>query len=111
LKDLGLTTFLETSGSEKLSGQWDWICLSPKINAPALPDLFPLAHELKVIIETEDDLERAENYSEMVDGRCLLFLQPEWSCRKVITPLIVDYIGSHPQWKLSLQMHKYIGIP
>ncbi len=111
LKSYGLKTFLETSGSENISGNWDWICLSPKVNAPPLDDLFPKAHELKVIIETEEDFERAETYAEQVSANCMLFLQPEWSRRNMITPLVVDYIGSHPQWKLSLQMHKYIGIP
>lgn len=111
LKNLGLKIFLETSGSEKLSGHWDWICLSPKTNAPPLPAIFKLANELKVIIETEDDLEYADIYGDQLNETCLRFLQPEWSKRNIITPIIVDYIESHPQWKLSVQMHKYIGIP
>jgi 7-carboxy-7-deazaguanine synthase len=111
LKGAGLKTFLETSGSEPLSGSWDWICLSPKTNALPLPALFPLAHELKVIIETPEDFDSAESYAEQLAADCLLFLQPEWSRRNTITPIIVDYIGSNPKWKLSLQMHKYIGIP
>jgi 7-carboxy-7-deazaguanine synthase len=111
LKNRGLKTYLETSGSETLSGDWDWICLSPKKNSPPLPDLYNIAHELKVIIQTEDDIMWAEENAEKVNANCLLYLQPEWSLRKAATPLIVDYIGSNPRWKLSLQIHKYIGIP
>lgn len=111
LKQRGYHTFLETSGSEKLSGDWDWICLSPKKNAPPLPALFEHANELKVIIQTPEDLFDAENYAAYVNPSCRLYLQPEWSCRKEITPHIIDFIGSHPEWMLSVQVHKYIGIP
>lgn len=111
LKSMGYHTFLETSGSEKLSGEWDWICLSPKKNAPPVTSVIEKADELKVIIQLPEDLTDAENYATMVRSSCKLYLQPEWSRRKEITPVIVDFIGSHPEWKLSLQMHKYIGIP
>lgn len=111
LQQRGYRTFLETSGSEELSGRWDWICLSPKKQAPPLPGIYEQAHELKVIIEHPDDLYEAEIYADRVSAECILFLQPEWSKRNTITPHIVDFIESHPQWKLSLQVHKYIGIP
>ncbi len=111
LHQRGYRTFLETSGTENISGSWDWICLSPKKQAPPLPAIFPLAHELKVIIEQPDDLFDAENHAQFVSKQCKLFLQPEWSRRKEITPHLVDFIESHPEWKLSLQVHKYIGIP
>ena len=56
LKEQGIETFLETSGAYALSGSWDWICLSPKKNAPPLDSIFPEAHELKVIISGEEDI-------------------------------------------------------
>lgn len=111
LREAACRTYLETSGSEPLSGSWDWICLSPKKGAPPLTDICLLADELKVIIENENDFEWAEMQAERVSKACLLYLQPEWSKHKEITPGIVDYIGSNPRWKLSLQVHKYIGIP
>jgi organic radical activating enzyme len=111
LKDKGLQIFLETSGTEKLSGIWDWICLSPKVNMEPLHENLSRADELKVIIENESDFEKAESWALQVSAGCRLFLQPEWSQRNSMTPAIVDYIQSNPQWKLSLQMHKYIGIP
>jgi len=42
---------------------------------------------------------------------CLLFLQPEWGKRERFLPIIVDYVKSHPKWRISLQTHKYINIP
>jgi len=40
-----------------------------------------------------------------------LFLQPEWSRREEMLPLIVDYVKQNPRWRISLQTHKYIGVP
>jgi 7-carboxy-7-deazaguanine synthase len=111
LKSKGITTFLETSGSVALSGIWDWICLSPKKDAPPLTEILNQADELKVIVEHPADLEWAEaNASEVKQG-CILYLQPEWSVSEKIIPVIVRYIMDHPQWKISLQSHKYMGIP
>lgn len=111
LKKNKLKTFLETSGAETFSGQWDWVCLSPKKNAPPMNAAYNIAHELKVIIEDSEDFLWAEENAALVNNHCKLFLQPEWSRRKSATELIVDYIGSNPKWKLSVQVHKYIGIP
>jgi 7-carboxy-7-deazaguanine synthase len=107
----GIRTFLETSGSARLSGEWDWICLSPKEDAPPLKEIFPMANELKVIIEDPDDFSWAEQNARQVSSTCILFLQPEWSRRDTMIPVIVDYIQLHPEWRISLQSHKYMRIP
>jgi len=111
LKKEGIKTYLETSGSEKLSGAWDWICLSPKRNAPPLAEIFQLADELKVIVYDDDDFDWAEANARFVRKECRLLLQPEWSRYKTVTPRIVDYILKHPQWGVSLQSHKFMRIP
>ena len=111
LKSNGIRTFLETSGSAPLSGDWDWICLSPKKDAPPLDGIFRLADELKVIIEDQGDFAWAEENAMHVKDQCMIYLQPEWSKSGQITPFIVKYILDHPRWKISLQSHKYIGIP
>jgi len=111
LKREGIETFLETSGAYPLSGTWDWICLSPKRNAPPLEELFMKAHELKVIIASEEDLEWAIENGERVDSDCKLYLQPEWSKREIILPLIIEFAKENPQWMISLQSHKYMRIP
>lgn len=111
LHEKGFHTHLETSGSHPLSGSWDWICLSPKKFKAPLPEICRLANELKVIIYNKSDFEWAEKYEEKVNRECKLFLQPEWSRASAMTPLIVEYIKAHPQWEISLQLHKYLEIP
>jgi 7-carboxy-7-deazaguanine synthase len=107
----GFCTHIETSGSHPLSGQWDWICVSPKKFKKPLPSVLEKAHELKVIVFNKSDFEWAEAHAAQVNGACKLYLQPEWSKRESMTPLIVDYIKNHPRWELSLQLHKYINVP
>lgn len=107
----GFKTFLETSGAYPLSGEWDWICLSPKKRNGPLDEYFDLAGELKVIIQTPDDLEWAELNGNKVNSDCHLFLQPEWSMRKQILPVLVEFVKLNKNWRISLQSHKYIGIP
>lgn len=111
LMGAGYETNIETSGSSPLSGAWNWICLSPKKFKAPLPQVIAQAHELKIIIYNKSDFAWAEQYAAQVPSHCKLYLQPEWSKANAITPLIVDYIKQHPQWELSLQIHKYIHVP
>jgi len=111
LHDAGFNTHIETSGAHPVSGEWDWICLSPKKFKAPLPEILPLANELKVVIFNKSDFEWAEKYATLVSSSCRLFLQPEWSKSETITPLIIDYIKANPQWEFSLQLHKYIHVP
>jgi 7-carboxy-7-deazaguanine synthase len=111
LKNAGIRTFVETSGAYPLTGTWDWVCLSPKSQSPPDESNFSKANELKVIIEKEPDLKWAEWNAARVGDDCHLFLQPEWSRREQVLELIVDFIEQNPRWRLSLQSHKYIGIP
>ena len=111
LKEAGIETFLETSGAYELSGNWDWICLSPKKNFPPVSSMFPRAHELKVIVSTEEDLAWANENAAQVGPLCKLYLQPEWSRREQILPLIVEFSKNHPRWMVSIQSHKYMRIP
>ncbi len=111
LHEHGLKTNLETSGAHELSGDFDWICLSPKKFKKPVNSILQKANELKIIVYNKSDFEWAESYRNLVNKNCLLFLQPEWSKADQMTPLIVEYIKSNPQWQLSLQIHKYIDIP
>lgn len=111
LKDKGIQTFIETSGSQPLSGSWDWICLSPKPKQPPLEFIYKKANELKVIVEEEKDLRWAEKCAAKVSERCLLFLQPEWSKHKTIMPTLVEYVKKYPQWNISIQAHKFMDVP
>ncbi|MBL7758380.1 MAG: 7-carboxy-7-deazaguanine synthase QueE [Chitinophagaceae bacterium] len=111
LKGAGLQTNIETSGSHPLTGEWDWICLSPKKFKAPLPGILPFANELKVVVFNKSDFDWAEKYAAQVSPACKLFLQPEWEKAAAMTPLIVDYIKANPKWELSLQIHKYIQVP
>lgn len=110
-KGSGIQLFLESSGTQPLSGEWDWICLSPKRECPPQEEFYRVCNELKVIIRGADDFVWAELQARKVSKGCYLYLQPEWSRRDQVLPLIIRYIECHPWWKLSIQMHKYIGIP
>lgn len=106
-----IKSFVETSGAYALSGNWDWICLSPKRQQPPQKDVLQRAHELKVVIQDESYFAWAEENAKLVSPDCQLYLQPEWSVHDKIMPLLVDYAMQHPKWKISLQSHKYMKIP
>lgn len=111
LKNAGLKTHIETSGSSPLSGNWDWITLSPKKFKAPLPEVLAHANELKVVVFNKSDFDWAEKHAALVPAKCKLYLQPEWDKSQAVTPLIIEYIKSNPQWQLSLQIHKYINVP
>ena len=111
LQAAGFETNIETSGAYPLSGNWNWICLSPKKFKAPLPSVVPFANELKVVIFNKSDFEWAEKYAAQVSPACKLYLQPEWDKASIVTPMIIEYIKQHPEWELSLQIHKYIHVP
>ena len=111
LQNKYIKTHIETSGAYKLSGIWDWICLSPKKTKLPLEEIYREANELKMIIYNKNDFKFAEEQASKVNKNCELFLQPEWSNREKMTPQIVNYVMANPKWKISLQTHKYLNIP
>ena len=111
LHNEGFATHIETSGAHPLTGQWDWICLSPKKFKEPLPGILQQANELKVVVFNKSDFAWAEKYAALVSADCKLYLQPEWDKADAITPMIIDYIKANPRWQLSLQIHKYINVP
>ncbi|WP_044399328.1 7-carboxy-7-deazaguanine synthase QueE [Lacinutrix sp. Hel_I_90] len=111
LKAEGMQVHIETSGAYELSGTWDWICLSPKKMKLPTEGVYKKANELKTIIYNKDDFRFAEEEAAKVGPDCILYMQPEWSKRDAMIPLIVDYVMANPKWKVSLQTHKYLNIP
>jgi len=111
LKKQHIKTYIETSGAYNLSGDWDWICLSPKKTMLPKVENYSAANELKIIVFNKHDFIWAEKQANKVSKDCYLYLQPEWSKRNEITPLIVEYVKQNPRWMISLQTHKYIDIP
>lgn len=110
-KSYAYQLYLETSGAYPLSGTWDWFCLSPKRQKPPLNENIELADELKIIVYEQADFEWAEFMSKRVSASTRLFIQPEWSVYTDMLPTIVSYIKQNPQWRISLQAHKLMGIP
>jgi organic radical activating enzyme len=111
LKEHRIRTHIETSGAHPLSGNWDWICLSPKKFKAPLQDVIKHANELKVVIFNKSDFDWAEKFASQVSNDCLLYLQPEWSKSAEMNPLIIDYVKNNPKWIFSLQTHKFLDIP
>jgi organic radical activating enzyme len=111
LKENNLKVHIETSGAYPVTGSWDWFCLSPKKNKLPVEDAYAIANELKVIIFNKHDFIFAEEQAKKVNKDAILFLQPEWSKKEEMTPLIVDYVMKNPKWRVSLQTHKFLNIP
>ncbi len=111
LKDKGAQTHIETSGAYVLTGEWDWICLSPKKVKLPKEEIYEVADELKCIVYNKSDFAFAEEQAAKVSDDCILYLQPEWSVRDKVIPLLVDYVMRNPKWRVSLQTHKYLNIP
>lgn len=111
LKEQHLKVHIETSGAYEVTGTWDWFCLSPKKNKLPVQSAYDIANELKVIIYNKHDFIFAEEQAAKVNSNTILFLQPEWSKKEEMTPLIVDYVMNNPKWRVSLQTHKYLNIP
>ena len=111
LRNAGLQTHLETSGAYPLSGTWDWVCLSPKKFKLPLESVLSFADELKVVVYNNNDFEWGETFRKRLKAGCRLFLQPEWSRYERNLPRTIAYIKQHPEWQISLQIHKFMNIP
>ena len=111
LKSAGIYLMLETSGAHPLSGSWDWICLSPKKFKAAREEYYEVADELKVIVYNKHDLGWAEEHAAKVNSKCALYMQPEWSKVETSTAMILNFIRENTEWRISVQSHKYIGVP
>ena len=111
LHEQGIRIFLETSGAYPVSGSFDWICVSPKKFKSPRKDMLAIADELKVIVFNKQDFDWAEQHTSFLKSNCLQYLQPEWSKASILMSEIVEFVKINPQWKISLQTHKYMHIP
>ena len=111
LHDKGLEVHLETSGSYPYTGNFDWICLSPKKMQLPLESIRSITNELKIIVNNKHDLIWAIEQRKGLSENCKLYLQPEWSKRETIMPMIIDFVKNNKEWSVSLQSHKYMNIP
>lgn len=109
LQESGLRTHLETSGAHPFSGQFDWVSFSPKQFKQPHQSIYPRVNELKVVVSDARDLEWAEVQAERVPQDAVKLLQPEWNSPDS-SSLIFDYVLKHPNWRISLQTHKFLGV-
>ncbi len=102
---LGFEIAVETNGTQEPANGIDWLCVSPKAGAPLR---LRQGHELKLVYPQEG-----------IDPAPLLdlpfhhfWLQPmDGPDRMANTASAITYCLSHPRWRLSVQMHKLVGIP
>ena len=111
LAEAGFRVHLETSGAYPITGDWHWVCLSPKKFKAPVEGVHEKADELKVIVANKHDLQWAQEHAEQVNDSCRCFLQPEWSKAERMMPLIIDFVKENPRWEVSLQTHKFMNIP
>lgn len=101
----GFEVGVETNGTIEAPAGLDWICVSPKSTAPLKQRS---GHELKLVFPQDDA--RPEEFAGLEFGA--FFLQPmDGPEKESATAATIDYCRRHPQWRLSLQTHKLIGIP
>ena len=108
----GFEVAVETNGTRPLVPGLDWVCVSPKAGAPFVVDR---ADELKLIFPQEGlmpaDVE-ARLGASGAEAFGQWFLQPmDGPVLAEHTKAAVEYCLAHPQWRLSVQTHKFIGIP
>jgi 7-carboxy-7-deazaguanine synthase (Cx14CxxC type) len=105
LHDKGFSVAFETNGTRLPPPDLDWICVSPKAGAKLI---LRSGNELKLIFPQSgaepsmyDELSFEHFFIQPMDG-------PE---REANIRLAVEYCLQNPKWRLSLQMHKMVGIP
>lgn len=109
LKAQGLRVHLETSGSHPFSGSFDWVTFSPKQFKLPHESIYDRVSELKIVVKDETDLTFAEQNAAMVSANVLKYLQAEWETDRS-RDLVMQYVLSHPNWRVSIQTHKLLGV-
>ena len=100
----GFEVAVETNGTQDAPDGLDWVCVSPKAGAPLK---LTSGDELKLVYPQEG---ATPEVFEDLDFPRLLLQPMDGPEREKNTRLAVEYCLAHPQWRLSLQTHKYLGI-
>ena len=101
----GFEVAIETNGSLPVLESIDWICVSPKADAPLV---VTRGNELKVVVP--QDNQRLADYAAL-DFEYFLVQPMDGPSRELNTRLAIDWCKRHPRWRLSMQTHKYLNIP
>ncbi|CAM3860587.1 7-carboxy-7-deazaguanine synthase [Litorimonas haliclonae] len=101
----GFKIAIETNGTIALPEGLDWICVSPKANADLVQTT---GHELKLVYPQKEN--RPEDFSDLDFG--VFSLQPlDDTNQAAHSEAAFEYCLEHPKWRLSVQTHKYLGVP
>ncbi len=111
LKAAGLRTHIETSGTHPLTGTWDWVTFSPKRFKAPLDGIYGQTDELKVIVVNRHDLVWGKEHAALLQTDARLYFQPEWDRREKVLSYTIAFVQENPEWRISLQTHKYLGLP
>jgi 7-carboxy-7-deazaguanine synthase (Cx14CxxC type) len=105
LHERGFEIAVETNGTQPAPEGLDWICVSPKADAELV---VKKGNELKLVYRQEKA--PPERFADLAFDH--FFLQPMDGPEKtILTRQVVDYCKANPQWRLSVQTHKILGIP
>ncbi len=108
LKNQGLRVHLETSGAHPFTGVFDWVTFSPKTYKMPDPTIYAQVNELKIVVANPEDLDWAAMQESKLSEGVIKYLQPEWNTVES-KELVFNYVLRHPQWRLSLQTHKFLS--
>jgi 7-carboxy-7-deazaguanine synthase len=96
---------IETNGTLPTLADIDWVCVSPKANAPLV---VTQGNELKVVVPQPN--QPMHKYAKL--DFMHFFVQPmDGPMRNRNTQIAIEWCKQHPQWRLSMQTHKYLNIP
>ena len=106
LHERGFEIGVESNGTLAAPPGIDWLCISPKGNAPLAQQT---GDELKLVYPQVEDAAQPEQFEHLDFDQ--FFLQPlDDENQDANTQRAIEYCLAHPQWQLSLQAHKIIGI-
>ena len=111
LQAAGIRTHIETSGTHPLTGSGDWVTFSPKRFKAPLDAIYAQTDELKVIVVNRQDLEWGREHAAQLEAPAQLYFQPEWDRREQVLEYTVAFVQENTEWRISLQTHKYLGLP
>lgn len=114
LKKKGFQVAVETNGTFKLPCDFDWVTCSPKRDSEfdVHADLWHHVNEFKYVVDSEFDFSVLDKHNvPSYAPKAIMSLSPEFNDMQNNVAKIIDYIKENPQWKLSLQTHKWINVP
>ena len=107
----GSIAFNELNHPAVFVHHWDWVTFSPKRFKAPLDAIYAQADELKVIVVNRQDLEWGREHAARLEAPARLYFQPEWDRRAQVLDYTVAFVQENTEWRISLQTHKYLGLP